>query len=96
MKFITIRDLRSRSAEIQRLLPGEREMVLTSNGRPVAIMTAVDESSVEGMIMAIRAARAIRAVNAVQEKSLRSGKSGMRVEDINREISAVRASRKKL
>ena len=95
MKFITIRDLRSRSAEIQRLLPGEREMVLTSNGRPVAIITAVDESSLESELSSIRAAKAIRAVNAVQEKSLRSGKAGMKMEDINKEISAVRAARKK-
>ena len=95
MKFITIRDLRSRSAEIQRLLPEEREMVLTSNGRPVAIITAVDESSLERELSAIRAAKAIRAVNSIQEKSLRSGKSGMKVEDINKEVSAVRAARKK-
>lgn len=95
MKFITIRDLRSRSSEIQRLLPVEREMVLTSNGRPVAIITAVDGSNLESELSSIRAARAIRAVNAVQGKSLRSGKSGMRIEEINKEISAARAERKK-
>jgi antitoxin (DNA-binding transcriptional repressor) of toxin-antitoxin stability system len=95
MKFITIRDLRSRSAEIQKLLPGEREMVLTSNGRPVAIMTAVNESTLEPELRAIRAARAIMAVNAVQAKSLRSGKSAIKIDEINKEVSAVRTARKK-
>ena len=95
MKFITIRDLRSRSAEIQKLLPEEGEMVLTSNGRPVAILTAVDESSIERKLGAIRAARGIMAVNAVQARSLRSGKAGMGLDQINKEISAVRAARKK-
>jgi len=95
MKFITIRDLRSKSAEIQKLLPGEKEMVLTSNGRPVAIMTAVDESTLEPELKAIRAARAMMAVNAIQTKSLRSGKSAIKIDEINREISATRDARKK-
>lgn len=37
MRFITIRDLRSNSAKIQRELPKEKEMVLTSNGKPITI-----------------------------------------------------------
>ena len=39
MRFITIRDLRSKSAQIQRELPKEKEMVLTSNGKPIAILS---------------------------------------------------------
>ena len=95
MKFITIRDFRSRPAEIQRLLPKEKEMVLTSNGRPVAILTSVDESSIEKELSAMRAARGIMAVNAVQSKSLRSGKGKISLEEINKEISSVRSKRKK-
>ena len=95
MKFISVRDLRSKSAEIQKLLPGEKEMVLTSNGRPVAIMTSVNESTLEPKLRAIRAARAIMAVNAVQAKSLRSGKAAIKLEEINKEVSAVRDGRRK-
>ena len=34
MKFVSVRDLRGKAADIWRALPGEREMVITSNGRP--------------------------------------------------------------
>ena len=47
MKFVSVRDLRGKSADIWRELPEEREMVITSNGRPVAILAAVNESNLE-------------------------------------------------
>ena len=41
MRFISVRDLRGKSAEVWRDLVEEREMVVTSNGRPIAILAAV-------------------------------------------------------
>ncbi|NTW89032.1 MAG: type II toxin-antitoxin system Phd/YefM family antitoxin, partial [Desulfobulbaceae bacterium] len=38
MKFLSVRDLRGKSAQIWKDLPEEREMVITSNGRPIAIL----------------------------------------------------------
>jgi len=54
MKFLTVRDLRGKSAQVWRELPNEKEMVVTSNGRPVAVLTAVDESNVEQTLAAWR------------------------------------------
>ena len=34
MKFLSVRDLRSQTAKIWKELPAEKEMVITSNGRP--------------------------------------------------------------
>ncbi len=39
MRFISVRDLATESAEIWRDLDVEREMVVTRNGRSVAILT---------------------------------------------------------
>ena len=47
MKFISVRDLRGKSAEVWKNLPTEREVVVTSNGRPIAILSAVNESNLE-------------------------------------------------
>jgi antitoxin (DNA-binding transcriptional repressor) of toxin-antitoxin stability system len=47
MKFVSIRDLRGKSAEVWKKLPGEGEMIITSNGRPIAILAAVNESNLE-------------------------------------------------
>ena len=79
---------------LQKELPKEREMVLTSNGKPIAIISAVSEEDLEGAITTIRRARSIEAVTAMQTQSLETGKDKMGMEEIGEEISAVRKRRK--
>jgi antitoxin (DNA-binding transcriptional repressor) of toxin-antitoxin stability system len=93
MKFVSVRDLRGRSAEIWRELPGEREMVITSNGRPVAILAAVSESNLEESLAAFRRGRAIDAVSSMQRRSLAAGADKISEADIEAEILAVRRAR---
>ena len=64
MRFITIRDFRSESAKIQRDLPKEKEMVLTSNGKPIAILTATSPDKIEESLAIIRRLRAMQALNS--------------------------------
>ncbi len=93
MRFISVRDLRTKSAEIWRDLDGEREMVVTSNGRPVAILAAVDEASLEASLRAFRRARAIDAVHGMQRGSVERGTDAMTMDDIDAEVTDVRALR---
>jgi antitoxin (DNA-binding transcriptional repressor) of toxin-antitoxin stability system len=93
MKFVSVRDLRGKSADIWRDLPEEREMVITSNGRPVAILAEVSESNLEESLAAFRQARAIDAVAALQRRSVARGNSGLTDADIAAEIAAVRKAR---
>lgn len=95
MKFITIRDLRSKSRQIQEDLPKYKEMILTSNGKPVAIMTMISEESLEDSLAAIRRARAIRAVTSLQLQGVKSGKYMMPANEIENEIREVRRRRAK-
>ncbi|MBM3147872.1 MAG: type II toxin-antitoxin system Phd/YefM family antitoxin [Actinobacteria bacterium] len=94
MRFVSVRDLRSRSAELWRDLPDEREMVITSNGRPVALLVAIDESNFEESISAFRRARAVEAVARLQRDSTRRGTDGVSDEEIEAEITAVRRERR--
>jgi antitoxin (DNA-binding transcriptional repressor) of toxin-antitoxin stability system len=93
MKFISVRDLRGKSAEIWRDLPEEREMVITSNGRPVAILAAVNESNLEESLAAFRRSRAVDAVASIQLRSIAHGVDTLTSDDIDAEIAAVRAAR---
>jgi antitoxin (DNA-binding transcriptional repressor) of toxin-antitoxin stability system len=93
MQFITIRDLRSKSAKIQRELPQEKEMVLTSNGKPIAILTATSADRIEESLAMIRQVRAMRAVDSMQRRSVKAGTDRMRLEEINKEIAIVRKER---
>jgi antitoxin (DNA-binding transcriptional repressor) of toxin-antitoxin stability system len=95
MKFVSVRDLRGKSADIWRELPDEREMVITSHGRPVAILAAVNESNLEESLAAFRRARAIGAVASLQRRSAATGADALSAEEIEAEIAAVRGARRR-
>jgi len=93
MRFLSVRDLRGKSAEVWKDLPEEREMVVTSNGRPVAILAAVNESNLEESLSAFRQARAIEAVAGLQRQSVERGMDHMAMDEIDQEVKAVRGKR---
>ncbi|MGD0281875.1 MAG: type II toxin-antitoxin system Phd/YefM family antitoxin [Dissulfurispiraceae bacterium] len=93
MKFLSVRDLRSKSAQIWKELPGEREMVVTSNGRPIAILAAITDENLEESLKAFRQARAVEAVASLQRRSVEQMTDGILMEEINAEIKAVRKKR---
>ncbi len=95
MRFVSVRDLRGKSAQVLKDLPGEREMVITSNGRPVAILAAVDESTLEEALSAFRQARAVEAVAGLQADSARRGTDAITPDEIEAEIGAVRRKRRR-
>ncbi|HAD03820.1 MAG: prevent-host-death protein [Desulfuromonadales bacterium GWD2_61_12] len=93
MKFLSVRDLRSNSAKVWKDLPEEREMVITSNGRPIAILAAISESNLEESLSAFRQARAVDAVAGLQRRSADLGTDTLSMDDIDAEIKAVRKKR---
>lgn len=93
MRFISVRDLRAKSAEIWRRVSAEKDLVVTSNGRPIAILSTVSEDNIEESLVAIRQARAVQAVASMQRASLTSGRDRLTQAAINAEIRAVRRAR---
>ena len=93
MKFVSVRDLRNKSGQLWKELPGEREMVVTSNGRPIAILATISESNLEESLTAFRQARAIEAVASLQRRSVEQGTDTISMDEINAEIKAVRKRR---
>ena len=93
MKFLSVRDLRGKSAQIWKDLPEEREMVITSNGRPIAILATISESNLEESLAAFRQARAVEGVAALQRRSADQGTNRITMDEIDAEIQAVRKKR---
>ena len=93
MKFLSVRDLRGKSAEVWKELPAEREMIITSNGRPIAILAAINESNLEESLTAFRQARAVKAVASLQRRSAEQGTDRITMAEIDAEIKAVRKKR---
>jgi antitoxin (DNA-binding transcriptional repressor) of toxin-antitoxin stability system len=95
MRFLSVRDLRGKSAEVWKELPNEREMIITSNGRPIAILAAISESTLEESLAAFRQARAVEAVATLQRRSADQGTDKITMDEIDAEIKNVRKKRAK-
>jgi prevent-host-death family protein len=95
MRFIAVRDFRTRSSKIWQELSKEKEMVITSNGKPIAVISSVSEDNLEESLSAFRRARAINAVTKIQKRSVELGTDRMTLDEIDQEIRAVRAGRRK-
>ncbi len=95
MKFVTIRDLRGQPTRVWKDLKAEKELVLTSNGKPLAILTSVDESSFEERLLSLRRARLGETVREIQRDAMRRRPKGMSLREINAVIADVRRKRRR-
>jgi antitoxin (DNA-binding transcriptional repressor) of toxin-antitoxin stability system len=95
MKFMTVREMRGAGAKLWRELPVEKEMVVTSNGRPIALLSTIEGGDFEASLADLRRARAIRAVTRLQAASLENGTDRLSSEKIASVIAKVRQNRRK-
>ena len=95
MKFVTVKDLRTSPADIWKKLSTEREMIVTNNGKPIAMLTPVSDEMLEDMVTAVRRAKALIAMKKMQEKSTKLGNNKMTLDMINGVIKEIRGKSKK-
>jgi prevent-host-death family protein len=94
MRLVTVRELRSRTASLFNELSEAGELVITSNGRPVALLTPLREAGFEDELAALRRMRATLALNELQRRSVQEGLDRLSEEAIEREIEHTRRERK--
>lgn len=90
MKFVPARDLRIRPGKVWKSLSAHKEVIVTSNGKPVALMTPVSAETLEEDLEVLRRAKALRALERIQAEAVRSGRSRVSDEEIEAERKAVR------
>ncbi|MFB0521356.1 MAG: type II toxin-antitoxin system Phd/YefM family antitoxin [Desulfatiglandales bacterium] len=95
MRFVSVRDLRSRGRQLWKQLETEKELIITSNGRPIAILTGVNQENFEQILRDLRRARALRAVEEMQRASVLAGLDKMADKEIDTEIREARRARKR-
>ena len=52
MTFVSIRDMRTRPGEVWQQLQDEGDLIITSSGRPFALMIAAEGEDVEALLLA--------------------------------------------
>jgi prevent-host-death family protein len=93
VRFVTVRELRIKSGEIWRQLQKEGELVITSNGKPVAVLSNIEEKYLEEYLQNLRRVRAVLAVKNMQARAREKGLNKIKDAEIEAEIKAVRRSR---
>ena len=63
MRFVSVRELRSQSASVWKALSEEKDLVITSNGKPIALLSAIVEEDLEASLGAVRRARPSRCLS---------------------------------
>ena len=93
MTFVSIRDMRTRPGEVWQQLQDEGDLVVTSSGRPFALMIAAEGEDVEALLLALRCARAQLAVSKMRRQAGQAGLDRMAIDDIDAEIRQTRSER---
>lgn len=95
MRFVSVRDFRGKSAQIWKTIQKENDLVITSNGHPVALLSKVSEENLEESLLILRRARALQAVESMQQASVKTKLAALSSQEIDAEIKSVRRSRKR-
>lgn len=93
MNFVSVRELRSRSAAVWQALDAERHLVVTSNGKPIALLTATSPETFDETLAALRQAEALRAIESMHRSAREAGADRLTLNEINAEIADMRRRR---
>ncbi len=93
MRFVSVSELCGQSADVWKTLAKEKDLVVTSNGKPIALLWAVSDENLKESLCSLRRFRGQAAATAMQQASVRAGTDRRPLKDINAEINATRRQR---
>ena len=95
MKFVSLRDFRTKTAQIRKDLKVQHEIVLTANGRPTALLVDVNEDDFEETVKAARWSRLSLALDRIQADAKKRGLDKLTMTQIDAIIGESRRERRR-
>jgi antitoxin (DNA-binding transcriptional repressor) of toxin-antitoxin stability system len=96
MKTLTIRDFRTRPRQAQRTIAAAGEALLTSNGRPIAVLLGVDGDSLDETLETVRRVRALRALREIRLDARLRRRDRLTMREIDAIVARARRARRRL
>ena len=93
MKFMSTREFRVNTGQMRRGLDRDEEVVLTANGRPFAIVSAVSPDVFDQELRAIRSARAKVALDRIRESAAQAGTADLSVAEVDAVVAETRRTK---
>jgi len=94
MSFVSFRELRTSTAKINDMLTDNGKIVVTSNGKPKALMIQVSENDFEETLAVLNQIKLARAINNMRASAQRSGAAEISLDEVNNEIALSRKERR--
>jgi len=95
VKFVSSRDLRINPGAVWGRLREEKDLVITSNGKPVGVLTFADEDSLEDVLTTLRQGRALSATARIRQGAAGQGLDRLSDSDIEAIIQRTRTLRRR-
>lgn len=93
MKFVSSREIRINPEPIFEAAEEGGEIIITSRGKPVALLVGVDDDDLEETVRLFRRAKTPTAVSRMRRAAAREGSAGMDRAEIEAEIGVARNER---
>lgn len=90
MNCISIQELGSRAPDLARQLEQERELLVTNDGKPVGVIFAADEETLDPCMRALHQIKNMLALRRVQQESVERGLDKLTMEEIDAIIAESR------
>ena len=92
MQFVTVRDFRSSPKAVWEKLRNDEEIIVTNNGKPMALLINLSEGNFEETLESVRQAKLMRDFSRIREEAAERGfLSDKEIED---EIQAYRREKR--
>ena len=96
MKFVSSRELRISPGAVWRKLDREKDLIITSNGRPIGVLTLANEDSLEDVLASLRAGRAQCATLSMRRNAVARGLNEWSDKDLENVIRKARQGNRKV
>ena len=94
MDYVTVRELRAESGKVWERIAAGEEIVVTRNGKPIALLLHTEPGEVEDALRAHRAARFGAVLDRIQAHAKARGMDRITAKEIEAEIAASRKERR--
>ncbi len=95
MSTISVSDLEKKVTKEWLRLATQDDLIITSKGRPVAVLLRIAAASLESTRALVRSVRALQAQAALQQGAAANGTANLSMSDIDAEIAAARRNRRR-
>jgi Phd_YefM. len=88
--FVSFRELRTSTAKINDMLTEDGKIIVTSKGKPKAIMIQVNESDFEETLSILNQIKLTKTISNIRATAQQNGSAEMTMEEIDAEIAQYR------